>query len=97
MEPPQNRNNRYRQILRLRSYKEISTNPCNIKLIPAGNYMFKVNNKNIRPKVRNMFKVNFERISHLCSSVSIVKFEQVSAGWDAKVNATKHKAQKNKS
>ena len=44
-----------------------------------------------------MFKVNFERISHLCSSVSIVKFEQVSAGWDAKVNATKHKAQKNKS
>ena len=44
-----------------------------------------------------MFKINFEHISHLCSSVSIVKFEQVSAGWDAEVNASKHKARKNKS
>ena len=44
-----------------------------------------------------MFRINFEHISHLCSSVSIVKFEQVSAGWDAEVNASKHKARKNKS
>ena len=55
--------------------------------IPAGNYMFKVNNRNTRTKVWNMFKVNnkdtkktplaycivnFEHISLLCSSVSIV-------------------------
>ena len=63
-------------------------------LIPAGNYMFKVNNRNTRTNVWNTFKVNnkasktmpfivkFEHISHLCSNVSIVNFEQVNAGWD---------------
>ena len=62
--------------------------------VPAGNYMFKVNNRNTRTNVWNTFKVNnkasktmpfivkFEHISHLCSNVSIVNFEQVNAGWD---------------
>ena len=45
---------------------------CNYKFDnPAGNYMFKVNNRN------NIFIINFEQISHLSqiSSVSIVNFE----------------------
>ena len=48
---------------------------------PAGNYMFKVNNKNTRRRRFDISIVNFEHISHLCSSVSTVKFEQVNAGW----------------
>ena len=34
--------------------------------IPAGNYMFKVNNRNTRARRRSgIFIVNFEHISHL--------------------------------
>ena len=43
------------------------------------------------------FIVNFEHVSQLCSTLSIVNFEQVNAGWYAEVNATNHKARKNKS
>ena len=49
---------------------------------PAGNYMFKVNNKNTRRRRFGIFITYFfEHISHLCSSASIVNFEQVNAGW----------------
>ena len=48
---------------------------------PAGNYMFKVNNKNTRRRRFGIFIVDFEHISHLCSSASIVNFEQVNVGW----------------
>ena len=63
---------------------------------PAGNYTFKVNNRNTRTRCEicskltiktperrrrsGVFIVNFEHIS-LRSSVSIVNFEQVNAGW----------------
>ena len=53
--------------------------------IPAGNYMFKVNNRNTRNKVRNMFKVynkDTRTTPMACSSVFIVNFEQVNAEWD---------------
>ena len=56
--------------------------------------MYKVNNKTT--KTTNIEHFSFEHISHLCSSVSIVNFEQVNAGWDAEMNATNHKARKNK-
>ena len=57
---------------------------------PAGNYMFKVNNRNTRTKVCHWrlfgsFTVNFDHISHLYSSVSIVNFEQVNTGWEHKM------------
>ena len=64
------------------------------KLIPVGNYMFKVDNRNTRTRCEicskltmktqerrhcsGVFIVNFEHIS----SVSIVNFEQVNADWD---------------
>ena len=37
---------------------------------PAGNYMFKVNNRNTRTRCK------------ICFSVSIVDFEQVNDGWE---------------
>ena len=43
------------------------------------------------------FIVNFQHDSQLCSKVSIVNFEQVNVDGDAEVNATNHKAWKNKS
>ena len=64
---------------------------------PAGNYMFKVGNRNTRTRCEicskltiktperrrsGVFIVNFEHISHLVSSVSIVNFEKVNASWD---------------
>ena len=49
---------------------------------PAGNHIFKVNNRNTRAKVWNMFN-----ISNLCSSVSIVNFEQVNASCEVSVLA----------
>ena len=72
----------------------------NLKLVPAGSYMFKVNHRNTgtrceicskltlkTPERRRrsvVFIDNFEHISHLCSSVSIVNFEQVNATWEVK-------------
>ena len=43
---------------------------------PAGNYMFKVNNRNSRTRCEISLKLT------TCSSVSIVDFEQVNAGWE---------------
>ena len=45
------------------------------KVIPAGNHMFKVNNKNIRTR--------YEICSKLALKIGIfiVNFEQVNAGW----------------
>ena len=43
---------------------------------PAGNYMFKVNNRNIRTRCE--ICSNFTP----CSSASIVNFEQINAGWE---------------
>ena len=55
-------------------------------MIPAGNYMFKVNNRNtrIRCEIFSKLKNKDTRTTSLtsCSSVSIVNFEQVNAGWD---------------
>ena len=44
-------------------------------LIPVGNYMFKVNNRNNRTKVWNMFKVNNKLWTYF------INFEDVIAGW----------------
>ena len=66
-------------------------------MIPAGNYMFKVNNGKTRTKceicskltIKNnarrrsgVFVVNFEHISHLALVFLIANFKQVNAGWD---------------
>ena len=53
----------------------------------AGNYMFKVNNRNTRTryeicsKVNNKDIVNFWAYFTPCSSVSIVNFEHLIPGW----------------
>ena len=51
----------------------------------AGNYMFKVKNRNTRTKCESVVLVSLLltlNIFHTaCSSVSIVKFEQVNASW----------------
>ena len=62
--------------------------------IPAGNYTFKVNNRNTRteceicpkltiktPEWRQGFYCQLWTYFTLCSSVSIVNFEHVNAGW----------------
>ena len=55
---------------------------------PAGNYMFKVNNRNTRTRCEICSKLIIktpERRHCLlvpCSSVSIVNFDQVNAGWE---------------
>ena len=48
---------------------------------PAGNYMFKVNNRNIRTRceIRSYHPYS---LYHPYSTVSIVNFEQVNACWD---------------
>ena len=62
---------------------------------PAGNYMFKVNNRNTRTRCdicskltiktpewrQNVFIVNFEHTSHLVLVFLLLTFEQVNAGW----------------
>ena len=52
--------------------------------IPAGNYMFKVNNRNTRTKCETYSKLAIktpERTCFIpCSGVSIVNFEQINAG-----------------
>ena len=57
--------------------------------ILAGNFMFKVKNRNTRPRYEVCSKLTIktpERRRSIyfppCSSVSIVNFEQVNAGWD---------------
>ena len=47
-------------------------------VVPAGNYMLKVNNKNTRARCEMFSKLTIKT----CSGVSIVNFEQVNAGWD---------------
>ena len=50
----------------------------------AGNYMFKVNNRNTRTRCEICSKLTICQLwTHFtpCSSVSIVNFEQVNAGW----------------
>ena len=42
---------------------------------PAGNHMFKVNNRNTRTRCEICSKLT-------CSGVSIVNFKQVCAGWE---------------
>ena len=55
---------------------------------PAGNYMFKVNNRNSRTRCGIRSKLTIKtperRQWHTCSSVSIVNFEQVNADWVGK-------------
>ena len=68
--------------------------------IPAGNYMFKVNNRNTRARSEKLFKVNNKDTCCLywkiwtfftpCSSVSIVNFEQLNAGCDIRFFAINH-------
>ena len=55
------------------------------KVIPAGIYLLKVNNRNTRTKVYYMltYFTPLWHISHLCFSVSIVNFEHEIAGWDS--------------
>ena len=51
----------------------------------AGNYMFKINNRNTRTRCKICSKLTIktpERCQFTpCSSVSIVNFEQINAGW----------------
>ena len=54
-------------------------------IIPAGNYMLKVNNRNTRCEICSKLTTKIpERRTFFtpCSSISIVNFEQVNAGWD---------------
>ena len=44
--------------------------------IPAGNYMFKVNNRNIKTRCETCSKL----------TTSIVNFEQINAGWHVQCN-----------
>ena len=50
---------------------------------PAGNYMFKVNNRKTRAscEICSESTIKTSATRHPCSSVSIVNFEQVNAGW----------------
>ena len=52
----------------------------------VGNYMFKVNKRNTKNKLRHrhrsrVFIVNFKYFFTPCSSGPIVDFEQVNPGW----------------
>ena len=51
---------------------------------PAGNYMFKVNNRSTRARSEICSKLTIKTPEHftLCSSVSIANFEQVNTGWE---------------
>ena len=58
-------------------------------MFPAGNYMFKVNNRNTRTRCEICSKLAIkipERRQRPyftpCSSVSIVNFQHVNAGWE---------------
>ena len=58
-----------------------------VKHIPASNYLFKVNNRNIRTwreicSKLTIFQQYFEHISHLAPSVSVVNLEYVNVSWD---------------
>ena len=56
------------------------------KTFPAGNYMFKVNNRNTRTRCEMYSKLTI-KIPERClwrllmAFVSIVYFERISAGW----------------
>ena len=51
-----------------------------INLFPAGNYMFKVNNRNIGVVLVALL-LTLNIFNTFCSGVSIIKFERVNAGW----------------
>ena len=51
---------------------------------PAGIYMFKVNNRNIRTRCEIWSKLAIKTPFTPCSSVSIINFEHVNTGWDSK-------------
>ena len=58
-----------------------------VKHIPAGNYLFKVNNRYLTTRTEicsklTTFQKYFEYISHLVHSVSIVNFKYVNVCWD---------------
>ena len=66
---------------------------------PAGNYLFKVNNRNIRTRCETCLKLTIKTPERRhwtyftpCSSVSIVNFEQVNANWGdiAKFNTLRY-------
>ena len=62
------------------SYKDLAL--CNIEpRYPAGNYMFKVNNRNTRTRCEICSKLTIKTHFTPCSSVSIVNFEHLNAGW----------------
>ena len=57
-----------------------------LQVNPAGNYMFKVNNRNTRKRCEICLKLTIktpERRFTPFSTVSIVNFEQVNAGWES--------------
>ena len=58
-----------------------------IRLIPAGNYMFRYNNINTRIRREMCSKLT---IKTPCSSVSIVNFEQENTGRDHTSRSTQH-------
>ena len=60
----------------------IWTNIFTFSYNPAGNYMFKVNNRNTRTRSEICPKLTIKTHSTPCSSVSNVNFEQVNVGWE---------------
>ena len=54
-----------------------------MSLLPAGNYMFKVNNRNTRTRceICSKLTIKIPERRQWRHSVSIVNFEQVNAGW----------------
>ena len=62
-------------------------NKIKITTLPAGNCMFKVNNRNTRTRCEICSKLTITYFTP-CSSVSIVNFEQVNAGWARATNPT---------
>ena len=70
-------------------------NVAAVSSILAGNYMFKVNNRNTRTRCEICSKLTIKKPERRsltftpCSSVSIVNFEQVNAGWDLGFNKSR--------
>ena len=55
-----------------------------LRAIPAGNYMFKVNNRSTKTRCEICSKLTIKTPERRQwrSSVSVVNFELVNAGWD---------------
>ena len=57
--------------------------PVYLTVNPAGNYMFKVNNRTTRARCEIYSKLTIKTPERRCSSVFIVNLEQVNAEWKA--------------